>query len=46
MKEQAKKVYRCKCCNKKVLKRQYSKQFEMYLCTDCLIDKIKEERKW
>jgi ribosomal protein L37AE/L43A len=44
--EGMKKVYRCKDCNKKVLKRQYSKQFEMYLCDYCLIDRIKETQRW
>jgi len=43
MKDGEKKIYYCQECNKKVLKRQYSKQFEMFLCTDCLIDRMLEE---
>jgi len=35
-----KKVYRCHDCKKTVLKKRYSKQFEMYLCEHCLIDRM------
>jgi ribosomal protein L37AE/L43A len=46
MQRKEKKTYYCHDCKKKVLKRQYSKQFEMRLCTHCLIDRIREARKW
>jgi len=39
------KVYRCHDCKKRVLKRQYSKQFEMYLCEHCLIDRMIVEKR-
>ena len=45
-KKKARKVYRCHDCKKKIIKRNYSKQFEMYLCSRCLIDRmIVEGRK-
>jgi len=44
MKDEKRKTYCCHYCKKKVLKRQYSKQFEMFLCTDCLIDRMREAR--